>query len=366
MRIMKKSMNISKIGILTIVFSLSSFIFAGNEDRSGSAGATQLLINPWSRSSALGDANVANSMGLEATFTNIAGLAQTDKTQLKFNFTNWLGSAGIPFYSAGIAQRISSSSVLALSVQSLSFGSLAITTADNPDGGIGTFSPKMSIINLGYAKSFTTAISGGINFKVLSESISNVSSTGIAIDAGIKYVTGKLDRLKMGITLKNVGSPMTMGGDGFRSQVTIPSLTELVTREQISQKYELPSMMSMGVSYDVLNDTTSKNKLTAAFAFTANSFSNDQYRFGLDYLFNTGFAAFNLRGGYVYENNLLSSDNRTNALTGVTAGMSVDLISRKTTVEGVKKETAVGLEYAVRMSNPFGLIHTFGISISLK
>jgi hypothetical protein len=159
---------------------------------------------------------------------------------------------------------------------------------------------------------------------------------------------------------------MTMTGDGFRSQVTIPSLTELVTREQISQKYELPSMMSMGVSYDILNDTTVKNKLTAVFAFTANSFSNDQYRFGLDYLFNPGFAAFNLRGGYVYEKNILSSENRTNALTGVTAGMSVDLISRRTTVEGVKKETAVGFEYAVRMSNPFGLIHTFGVSISLK
>ena len=46
--------------------------------------------------------------------------------------------------------------------------------------------------------------------------------------------------------------------------------------------------------------------------------------------------------------------------------MSVDLISRKTTAEGVKKQSAIGLEYAVRMSNPFGLIHSFGVSISLK
>ena len=363
---MKNSINIKKIGVFSFLFSISSLIFAGNEDRAGSAGASQLLINPWCRSSALGDANVASSMGLEATFTNIAGLAQTDKTQLKFNFTNWLGSAGIPFSSAGIAQRISSSSVIALSVQSMSFGDLMITTVDNPEGGIGKFSPKMSVINVGYAKSFTTSISGGFNLKVLNESISNLGSTGIAIDAGIKYVTGKLDRMKMGITLKNIGAPMTMNGDGLGTQVTVIKNGTNITTDQRSQKYELPSMMSMGVSYDIINDTVSANKFTAAFAFTANSFSNDQYRFGLDYLFNTGIAAFNLRAGYVYEKNITSAANRTNALSGLTAGMSVDLISRKTTSEGVKKQSAIGLEYAVRMSNPFGLIHSFGVSISLK
>jgi len=363
---MKNLLNIKKIGVFLILLSFYSDMFAGNEDRAGSAGASQLLINPWCRSSALGDANVANSMGLEATFTNIAGLAQTDKTQLKFNFTNWMGSAGIPFSSAGIAQRIGSSSVLALSVQSMSFGDLMITTVDNPEGGIGKFSPKMSVINVGYAKSFTTSISGGFNLKVLNESISNLGSTGVAIDAGIKYVTGKLDRMKMGITLKNIGAPMTMSGDGLGTQVTVIKNGTNITTDQRSQKYELPSMMSMGVSYDIFNDTVSNHKLTTAFAFTANSFSNDQYRIGVDYLFNTGIAAFNVRAGYVYEKNVTSSLNRTNALTGLTAGMSVDLISRKTTAEGVKKQSAIGLEYAVRMSNPFGLIHSFGVSISLK
>ena len=363
---MKKINYIKKIGLLTILFFFSATLHAGNEDRAGSAGASELLINPWCRSSALGDANVASSSGLEATFTNIAGLAQTNKTQLKFNFTNWLGSASIPFSSAGFAQRIGATSVIAMSVQAMTFGKVMYTTVDNPEGGIGTFSPSMTVINLGYAKSFTPSISGGINFKVLSESISNLGASGIAVDAGIKYVTGKLDRMKMGITLKNIGSPLTMGGDGLGTQVTVTKTGNAITTDQRSQKYELPSMMSMGVSYDIINDTISNNKFTAAFAFTANSFSNDQFRLGLDYLFNTGIAAFNLRAGYVYEKNVLSTANRTNALTGLTAGMSVDLISRKTTTEGVKKESAIGLEYAVRMSNPFGAMHTFGITISLK
>ena len=92
------------IGFILTAFSVS----AVNEDRVGSAGASNLLINPWSRSSALADAAYANTNGLEATYMNIAGLAYTDKTQIKFNYTNWMGSsAGIGINAAGIAQRIS-------------------------------------------------------------------------------------------------------------------------------------------------------------------------------------------------------------------------------------------------------------------
>ena len=89
---MKSIFNITKLGFL-LTFTLVVFqTLAGNEDRVGSAGASQLLVNPWSRSVALGDANLSYANGLEATYTNIAGLAYTDKTQIKFSYTNWLGN----------------------------------------------------------------------------------------------------------------------------------------------------------------------------------------------------------------------------------------------------------------------------------
>jgi hypothetical protein len=94
-------------------------------------------------------------------------------------------------------------------------------------------------------------------------------------------------------------------------------------------------------------------------AFTANSFANDQYRLGLDYGMTTGKAAFNIRAGYVYEKNIFSMENRTNALTGPTAGFSVDALVGK-------NKSALGVEYAARVAGPFGLIHTLGIAISLK
>ena len=54
---MKNSIITKSLIFGTLLTSLVAM--AGNEDRSGSAGAPSLLVNPWSRSSAMGDAVVA-------------------------------------------------------------------------------------------------------------------------------------------------------------------------------------------------------------------------------------------------------------------------------------------------------------------
>ncbi len=354
---MKKFKNIIKNTVIIGAAIACSNAFAGNEDRVGSAGASQLMINPWARSTGFADAGYASTRGLEATFMNIAGLAYTDKTQIKFNYTNWLGNAGIGFTSAGIAQRISDSDVLAVSIQAMSFGDIMVTTEDIPEGGIGVFTPRLNVFNIGYGRTFSNSITGGINFKVVSESIANLRASGIAIDAGIQYVTGEQDQVKFGITLKNVGPTMKYNGDGFATQVQYVETGGTATNEQRSQAFELPSMLGIGGSYDFIFDE--KSKLTAMLGFTANSFSNDQYRLGLDYSMTTEKAAFHVRGGYVYEKNIFSQENRTNALTGPTAGFSVDALVGK-------NKTALGVEYAARLSTPFGVIHTFGATINLK
>jgi len=331
--------------------------FAGNEDRVGSAGASHLLINPWARGSAIGDAGIANMNGLEATFTNIAGLAFTDKTQIKFNYSNWMGSANIGLNSAGFAQRLSESDVIAISVQSLNYGDIAITTVANPEGNIGYFSPRANIFNVGYAKKFSSTISGGINFKVISENISNLKSSGIAIDAGIRYVTGDKEQIKFGIALKNVGPVMRYKGDGLSQQVSYVSTGFIGSLEQRSATYELPSLLSIGGSYDFI--FTPENKLNLALGFTANSFSKDQFRVGLDYGMISEKMAFNVRAGYVYERDVLSAENRSNALLGPTAGFSLDALVGKS-------KSALGLEYCARFAGIFGIIHTMGLTISLK
>ena len=344
-----------KIAFVLLLFS--PMIFAGNEDRVGSAGASHLLINPWARSSALGDAGIASTNGLEASYMNIAGLAFTDQTQLKFNYSNWMGSAGISFNSAGIAQRVSESSVIAISIQSMNYGDIPITTVDNPEGNIGFFSPRTNVFNIGYARAFSSSISGGINFKVISENISNLKATGIAIDAGIRYVAGEQEQVKFGITLKNVGPVMKYKGDGLAQQAAYVSTGFIASLEERSSAFEMPSLLSIGGSYDFIFNES--NKLNLGLGFTANSFSNDQYRIGLDYCMTNERMAFNIRGGYVYEKNLLDIENRSNALVGPTAGFSIDALVGQ-------NKNALGVEYCARFAGIFGTIHTIGATISLK
>lgn len=354
---MKNSIiNMKNVFVAGAVFC-SFAVTAGNEDRVGSAGASQLLINPWARSAATGDAGVASVNGLEATFVNIAGLAFADKTQIKFNYSNWMGNAGISLNSAGLVQRLSESDVIAVSVQSLNYGDIPITTVANPEGNIGFFSPRANIFNVGYAKSFSSSIYGGINFKVISENISNLKASGIAIDAGIRYVTGEKDQIKFGIALKNVGPVMRYKGDGLAQQANYASTGYIASLEERSASFEMPSLLLIGGSYDFIFNEN--NKLNVSAAFTANSFSNDQYRLGLDYAMTAEKVAFNLRAGYVYEKNLFSAENRSNALVGPTAGFSVDALVGKS-------KSALGVEYAARFAGVFGIIHTIGATINLK
>ena len=81
--------------ILLLACSCTTNLFAGNPDRVGSAGASQLLINPWARSSGMGGSNIASVKGLESLYGNVAGLAFTEKTELIFSRSSWIADVPI-------------------------------------------------------------------------------------------------------------------------------------------------------------------------------------------------------------------------------------------------------------------------------
>ena len=61
--------------LLLVAMMAIGTAFAGNPDRAGSAGAGQLLINPWAASNGLAGSNMASVKGLESTLLNFAVLA---------------------------------------------------------------------------------------------------------------------------------------------------------------------------------------------------------------------------------------------------------------------------------------------------
>lgn len=328
--------------------------FAGNPDRAGSAGATQLLINPWARSSGWALANTSSIRGVEAMYGNIAGLAYVNKTEVMFANTQWLSGSGVAINSVGIGQKLGASGVLGISATTMSFGEIDVTTVDIPEGGRGTFRPSMANIGISYAKSFSNSIHGGLLIRSVSESIANVRASGICFDAGIHYVTGPLDNLHFGIALKNVGPAMQFSGDGLSVQGLVISGSDQLTLQQRSDRFEIPSLLNIGAAYDWhMND---QNRITFAGTFVSNSFTADQGIIGVEYGFRK---MFHLRAGYLYEDGITSDADRRTVFTGPSAGLSVDFPF------GDEKKSAVSVDYGYRTTNPFAGVHSIGIRVSL-
>ena len=338
--------------LLTAVLVLPMVTFAGNKDRSGQAGASELLINPWARSSGWGGVNVANSFGLESIYTNVAGLAFTKKTELIFSNTQWLKGSSIGINNFGFAQKVGESSVLGVTVMTMSFGDIPITTTELPEGGIGTFSPSYMNINIAYAKAFSNSIYGGFNFKIISESISDVGAQGVAIDAGIQYITGDKENIHFGISLKNVGPTMKFKGDGLSIRSFLPGQESQFTVEHRSADFEMPSQLNIGGSYAFIFSETHTLSLSAA--FISNAFNKDQYVLGAEYNLKNYLL---LRGAYTYEDGI-NNMNRTTALTGPSAGCSIQVPINK------EKNSIFSIDYSYRASNPFKGCHTMAVRLS--
>ena len=346
-----------------ILVTLATQTWAGNRDRIGQAGAYELLINPWARSSGWNGLNTANVRGLESLNQNVAGLAFASRTELIFAHSIYLQGTDIGINAFGFAQPLGKSGgVLGIDVMAMSFGEIDITTTDQPEGGIGFYKPQFINMAVAYAKTFSNSIHCGVVFRGISESVSDITATGISIDAGVQYQTGtKSDpnKIKFGISLRNIGTPMRFRGDALSFKGEAPEGDYPLTIEKRSQQFELPSLLNIGGSYDFrfgAGETAidRKHRLTVAGNFTSNSFYQDQIGGGLEYAFNEQFM---LRGGYNYQNDL-TNDNRTTAFTGLSGGFTIEVPLKK-------NGPSFGLDYSYRTSNPFGGTHTAGVRLLL-
>ena len=346
---------------LVVITSLQ--MRAGNPERSGQAGGSQLLINPYARSAGWAGANIARTRGLESQFTNVAGLAFTRKTEVMFTQSTWLVS-GVNISNFGFSQRVGETGAIGLGFTSINAGKIDRTTVDNPEPVLGTFSPRFLNIAVSYAKGFSDNIYGGVTVRILSEGIDNSKAQGVALDGGIQYHTGKYDQFHLGFSFKNWGPKMQNKGDGLSIQSTIKNNAygneyEYSVNNK-SAAYELPALLNIGAAYDfyLTKDTTGKlktHRLTVAGNFTSNSFTKDNFLVGVEYGWKE---ILMVRAGMIAEKGLFGGDaTKTNIYTGPSCGATFELPI------GAKKST-FGLDYSYRFTNPFRGVHSFGARIN--
>ncbi len=356
---MKKSFKYIVLSLVLLFGINAPMAFAGNEDRSGQAGASELLINPWAASAGFGNAGMSFVHGVEAMYGNVAGITGIRSLDVNFSHTDWLSGSGIRISSFGLAVRVGESSVLGLSFMSFNLGEVDQTTTESPDGeGLGTFRPSLMNINLAFAKTFSNSISGGFNLKIISESIANMDAVGVALDAGIQYVTGPFDNIHFGITLKNIGPTLKFSGDGLSIKAFLLQNTSLQnTVIQRADQFELPTQLSIAAAYDFYFAET--NRLTVAGNFISNSFTKDQYVLGLEY----GWKEYlGLRVGYTYESGIFNgslSDECMNLNNGLSAGLSVQVPLSK-----AENAPVFAVDYSYRTTYHYKGTHTVGVRLN--
>jgi hypothetical protein len=325
-------------------------IRAGNPDRQGEAGAYELLLNPWARSAGLHTMTTSMITGVEATRLNIAGLARINKSELVIGHTILFDGTGMSMNSVGFAQRMGRSGAFGLTLTSLDFGDIQITTDAIPEGTGATYSPSFFHMGLSYAHIFENKVSVGILVCGISESIADLNAFGIALDAGVQYVAGENDNFKFGIALRNVGSPMKFSGEGLSFQTPNPrsDVNYPITINQRAARFELPSVLNLGASYDFLFGT--RHRFTILGNFTANSFSRDQVGGGGEYAFNE---MFMVRAGYKHELGATTVDR--SIYSGFAGGVTIEVPTKK------QSSSRFAVDYAYSATSPFDGTHNFSL-----
>jgi hypothetical protein len=246
----------------------------------------------------------------------------------------------------------------------MNFGTIDKTTVGSPEmGNNGTFKISMMNIAVSYAKAFSNTIYAGATIKIVNEGIDNVTGTGVAIDAGVKYVTGDNYELKFGIALKNWGPSMSFSGDGLSTNALFQYSNHYQTLEQRSASFELPSSLNIGMSYDFLF-AENKHRVTVAGNFASMAFGRDLYTAGLEYGF---MKYFMLRASYTYEEALTESlfdeNGSTSLMSGFACGASV--VAPLSKAKNGKNGIDISFDYSFRATKVMGGIHSIGASLAL-
>lgn len=358
-----------KIKLTVLAMGIAFSSFAVNKDRVGQAGAGELLINPWGRSGGLFGLNCANVTGVEAMKCNMGGLAKISKTEIGIAHTRYLAGTGMSISNISIGQNLGEVGVLGVNLMSFGYGEIPISTTSSPEGGLGTYKPNFLNLSIGLGHKFSENMVAGLNVTYINQAISNIHASAVGFDAGVQYTNGKRNNLHLGITLRNVGTNLRFSGDGFSFNGKTPDLASELTVQQRTEKFALPSQLSIGVAYDFYLDehktaaaagdkktVMPKHRLTPMVSFISNAYSNDWLGAGVEYAFREKFM---LRAAFRYENDITNETNTSTFFTGLAAGATFQTrLGEGANVPGI------AIDYGFKMTNISNGVHTVGIRLT--
>jgi hypothetical protein len=278
-------------------------LHAGDASRIGTAAGTQVLIPVGGRDLGMGGSDLATTSGLDAIYWNPAGLAKmTYRAGAQFSTMRIFTDINVNYATIGVGAGNFGS--IGVSLKTISFGDIKVTTNEDYDGTSGeTFSPTFFTLGMTYSRLLTESILIGLTGKLISEDIPRASASAFAFDIGLQYYNlGQIEGLNFGIVVRNIGTNMQYSGPALLTRV-VDDQGRVDYQDRPTTENQLPAAVELGVSYK--RSINEQNQLVIAGLFQNNNFENDRFKFGAEYAFNN--LVF-LRGGYLLTSNTDTED----------------------------------------------------------
>ena len=334
--------------LLPVLFAVmwSPALFAGAGNRTGTAGASELLIPVGTRDIGMGGATIASGSGVDALFWNPASSARmSNSVGLYVSHMSYIADIGVDY--GAVSAKFEEIGTLSLSVKSLSMAQIPVTTTANPDGTGQTFKPQFFTVGFSYARGLSDRIAVGLTANLINERLGDVSATGVGFNVGVAYDNlAGISGLSLGVVVKNIGPQMRFDGSGLLQLADVSGQNRPPQYYSIqAATFELPSSFEFGIGYR--RSFSGDNSILVAGGYQSNNFSDDEYKMGAEYAYQD---LLFVRAGYAVSQKQAANE----FIFGPAFGFGVH------TAVG---STDITFDYAYRSVKVFDSNHVFSVKL---
>ncbi|MEE9168846.1 MAG: PorV/PorQ family protein [bacterium] len=252
----------TKYALIAFISLCSSIANGQDITKVGTTAAKFLNIPVGARALGMGGAFVSIADDATSMYWNPGGMARLTNNEFFVMHSEWLADISFDFvaFVLPIGQGAAG-----INLTAMTMGEFDVTTEEFPEGTGETFSASSYAVGFTYAHNLTSDFSIGANFKYITEKISNSSANSIAVDIGTLFKT-PFAGIRLGASISNFGEKMQISGDDLLVQKDIePQISgnnPNVNAFLATEKFDLPLLLRIGISWEAINNET--NRLTLA------------------------------------------------------------------------------------------------------
>ncbi len=285
------------ITIVLIFFTAASLFsqdFVSEVSKRGTTAAPFLSVGQGSRAIGMGSAYVAIADDPSSLYWNPAGITKIQGASFIVDHTKWVADLNYNFLA--FTYNLGDFGAIGASFTSSDYGDMRVTTVDQPEGTGETFSVSDAAFSLAWAIQLTDNFAIGFSPKFVYQNIWKMSSTAIALDMGVQYVT-PFDGIILAMSISNFGTKMQLQGNSalilYDSDPNSTGNNGNIPAYLQTDNWELPVNFRVGLAYNPVK--TEMHKITIAMDALHVSDNYESVNVGGEYTFNN---FFSLRGGY--------------------------------------------------------------------